>query len=241
MNTQAQVQIYLAGQRGHSESGNHQSDYTFNYGVYSAEGREPFGALYLVNDERLTAKSSLSWQIDEPTEVVLLPVKGELDYSFNDLVTSLVPGQAGILSLVAGVSYSVTNPYPSESINFIQFWLKKPLNDFSAVASQTGFDLTQQNTLLPLFGESDPEGATGYQGFIGRYSGRQNGVYFVRPFMSGQKRRIFVFILQGAFEVANRLLHEKDGLALEFEQSGELEFEALSNDALLILIDLLRE
>ncbi|RYF73420.1 MAG: pirin [Cytophagaceae bacterium] len=241
MNTQAQAQIYLAEQRGHSESDNHQSEYTFNYGVYCAEGREPFGALYLINDERLTAEASVSWQVDEPTEVVLLPVMGELDYSLNDSVTSLVPGQAGILSLTAGVSYSVTNPYPSESINFMQFWLKKPVSDFSAVAGQSGFDLTQPNTLLPLFGESDPEAATGYQGFIGRYSGRQNSVYVVRPVIDGRKRRIFVFVLQGAFEVANRLLHQKDGLALEFDQTGEVEFEALSNDALLILIDLLRE
>jgi redox-sensitive bicupin YhaK (pirin superfamily) len=234
-----QAQIYLAEQRGRSQSDKHQSDHTFNVGAYSAEGRESFGSLYFVNDERLTAEASLNWQVDEPTEVIILPVIGELDYSINDSMTSLAPGQAGILSLAAGMTYSVANPYPSESINFIQFWLKKPFSDFSPVTSQTKFDLTQQNTLLLLFGESDPETANGHRGFIGRYTGRQEDIYLVKASADSQQRRIFVFVLQGAFEVANRLLHEKDGLALEYDQAGELAFEALSNDALLIVIDLL--
>lgn len=45
----------------------------------------------------------------------------------------------------------------------------------------------------------------------------------------------FVFVLYGVFEVANRLLHQSDGLALEFTDDGKVEFEALSNEALLLL------
>jgi hypothetical protein len=43
-------------------------------------------------------------------------------------------------------------------------------------------------------------------------------------------------VLQGVFEIANRLLHERDGLALTYQQDDVLEFEALSNDAVLILV-----
>lgn len=44
-----------------------------------------------------------------------------------------------------------------------------------------------------------------------------------------------MFVLYGVFEVANRSLHQSDGLALEFTDDGKVEFEALSNDALLLL------
>jgi quercetin 2,3-dioxygenase len=42
------------------------------------------------------------------------------------------------------------------------------------------------------------------------------------------------FVLQGAFEAEGRLLHERGGLALW--DAGEIEIEALSNNAILLLI-----
>lgn len=46
---------------------------------------------------------------------------------------------------------------------------------------------------------------------------------------------IFVFVLQGAFETEGRLLHERDGLALW--DVDKIEMEALSNDALVCLVE----
>ncbi|GAB3551592.1 hypothetical protein GCM10027577_32300 [Spirosoma fluminis] len=234
MDTQSQAQIYLADQRGHIASASGQSIHTFNFGSYAAEGREPLGPLNLFSEDSLAAGASLTRQVEEPTEVILLPIMGGLDYTCADVTTPLEPGQAGVLALAAGMTYTVTNPYPSESIRGVQCWLKKPQCDFSPANRQTEFDLRQPNRLVSLFGEPD----AGYQGFIGRYGGRQEGTYPVALAPDGQPRRIFVFVIQGVFEIANRLLHEKDSLALVYAQTGMLEFEALSNDALLLLLDL---
>jgi redox-sensitive bicupin YhaK (pirin superfamily) len=40
-------------------------------------------------------------------------------------------------------------------------------------------------------------------------------------------------VIEGAFEVQDRLLHAKDGLAVW--DTNEIDFEALSNDAILLL------
>ncbi|GAB3504358.1 hypothetical protein GCM10027341_34530 [Spirosoma knui] len=234
MDTQSQAQIYPADQRGHVSSASGQSIHTFNFGSYAAEGREPFGPLNLFSEDSLVAGASLTRQVEAPTEIILLPIVGGLDYTYAEVTTPLEPGQAGVLSLAAGTTYTVTNPYPSESIRCVQCRLKKPQSDFSPVNRQTEFDLQQPNHLVSFLGASD----AGYQGFIGRFGGRQEGTYPVAPASDGLPRRIFVFVVQGVFEVANRLLHEKDSLALVYEQTGMLEFEALSNDALLLLLDL---
>ncbi len=240
MDRQTGAHIYLAEQRGRSETDFFRSYYTFNFGPYIAEERESFGALCLLNDDTLRAGASLTMQVEEPMEVVLLPIIGGLDYTNNGSTDFLEPGQAGILSLAAGMTYQIANPYEAEFINCIQFWLRKPLSDFSPAVVQTEFDLAKLNTLLPFLGDVNAEigQSSGYRAFIGRYQGRQEGMYSVESVINGQTRRIFVFVLQGVFEVANRLLHEKDGLALQYERDAVLEFEALSNDALLILIDL---
>lgn len=241
MDTRTEAQIFLADQRGHSQTESVRSYHTFNFGPYVAEGREPFGPLHLLNDDTLRAGASLTLQVEQSTEVLLMPLAGGLEYSRAGASAGgdpesdfLEPGQVGILSLTAGMGYTVTNPYEGEYINFLQFWLAKPLHDFAPAVDQVRFDLGTKNTLLPLFGATDTGTNRGSaRGFIGQYDGRQEGTYAVEP-----DSRVFVFVLQGVFEAANRLLHEKDGLALQYEQADVLEFEALSNDAILLLIDL---
>ena len=53
MNTQTEAQIYLADQRGRSETDFFRSYHTFNFGQYVAEGRAQFGPLHLLNDDTL--------------------------------------------------------------------------------------------------------------------------------------------------------------------------------------------
>ncbi|WP_165699302.1 pirin family protein [Hymenobacter jejuensis] len=55
--------------------------------------------------------------------------------------------------------------------------------------------------------------------------------------MKSNRSRFFAFVVAGAFEVEGRLLHERDGLALWDVQ--EVELEALSNDALVLVLELL--
>lgn len=235
MNTQTEAQIYLADQRGRSKTDFFRSYHTFNFGQYVAEGRTPFGPLHLLNDDTLRAGASLTMRVEQPMEVLLLPVSGGLEYKSDWATGGFVePGQAQLLSLPAGMTYSVSNPYETESINFIQLWLTTPSAEASPAIRQTNFDLTTKNTLLPLFGRADGETV----GFIGQYAGRQDDTYSVTLVANGPAKGIFVFVLQGAFEVANRLLHEKDSLALQYRQDDVLEFEALSNDAIVLLIEL---
>lgn len=248
MDTNTDAQIFLADQRGRSPTDFLESYHTFNFGPYVAEGREPFGPLHLLNDDTLRAGASITLQVEQPTEVWLLPLAGGLEYTRSAGVPVaagtgrtepdfLEPGQVGRLSLVAGMSYTVTNPYETETINLLQIWFAKPPHDFLPAVAPVPFDLRTRNTLLPLY---VPDGAadSGYRGFIGQYGGRQEGTYTIEQDGDAGPGRVFVFVLQGAFEVANRLLHEKDGLALQYPQDDVLDFEALSNDAILLLIDL---
>lgn len=246
MDTQTQAQLYLADQRGCSQTDWLCSYHTFNFSSYSEESRKPFGALHLLNDDALRAGASLTMSVEQPMHVVLLPVTGGLEYK-STLTTRpqtgdfLEPGQAGLLSLAGGMHYTVSNPYETETIQFIQLWLAPKPGLFAPGFGQTNFDLSRKNTLLPLFESVDAEVSnnTGSRGFIGKYDGRQEGIFPVNPLKaSTQPTNIFIFVLTGAFEVANRLLHEKDGLTLQYPQDTVLEFEALSNEAILVLIEL---
>ena len=241
MDTQTHVQIYLADQRGLSETAVSRSYHTFNVGLYQAEGREPFGALCLLNEDTLRSGSSLSMRVEQDTQVLLLPVNGSLEYDCEPLTGSsankdlvgnfLEPRQAGLFSLPAGTSYTISNPYEQEYIDFLQIWMNSTDRENLSVPAfqRIDIDLGQKNTLAPLFSPTGQQPKM--RGYIGQFDGRQDNVYEVEP-----SQGIYVFVLQGAFEVANRLLHVNDGLSLRNVQNNRLEFEALSNGATLLLL-----
>ena len=236
MNTQRHAQIYLADQRGFTETGSLRSYQTFRFGGYQPDGREPFGPLCLLNDDTLRVGASQTMRVETATVVGLMPLVGGLEYTAGGPPAFLEPGQAQTLRLPGGTTYTVSNPYETKTINFLQFWLTDAPGTISLGVGQTAFDLNQKNALLPLFElrESEANDAD-IRGFIGRYDGRRDDTYTVR---NGEFNGIFVFVLTGVFEVANRLLHERDGLAIRYGQADVLEFESLSNDAILILIEI---
>lgn len=55
--------------------------------------------------------------------------------------------------------------------------------------------------------------------------------------MKSKRNSLFVFVIQGVFEVQGRLLHARDGLGL-WDEENEVELEALSNDAIVLLTEL---
>lgn len=78
--------------------------------------------------------------------------------------------------------------------------------------------------------------AIGKNCYIGKYTGREEGVLTV----NGTKG-IFGFVIEGAFEFQNRLLETRDNIALwnEDNEALQIEFEALSNDAIILIVEVI--
>lgn len=106
MDTRTEAHIYLAGQRGQSQTDFLRSYHTVNFGPYVAENRRPFGALYLLNDDTLRAGAGLSLRTEQPTQAIVLPMVGGLEYRGEQAGGFLEAGQAGVFSLPAGTAYS---------------------------------------------------------------------------------------------------------------------------------------
>lgn len=235
MITQTEGQIYLASQRGLSQLSIFRSFHTFNFGQYQDESRAPFGNLQVFNDDTLAGGKSLGMQVAQNTEVILLPVVGALEYRNSLGKTGILEaGQIQVFAAAKGMEYEITNPYDTELVNFIQIWLKNDEPVFEADMQENSIDLETRNQLLPMFAPY-AEDLTIQQeayAYIGKYEGREEAVYQLKNPDNG----IFVFIIEGAFEVQNRLMEARDGLSLR--NLEELEFEALSNDAIILIMEI---
>ncbi|MFN8291255.1 MAG: hypothetical protein U0U70_13445 [Chitinophagaceae bacterium] len=231
---QAKAKIFLADERGLDETGWFRSQHTFSFGKYQEGYKQPVGDLYILNDDILDGGRSLTMRAEEPSYVILLPVIGAISFTGpDDNEGLLAAGQAAFLAMETACTLQIKNPFKDELVNYIQLWIRAPRPEIEAMPVVSTFDVNKfQNCLMKISPQRMREELLPYSFSLGKFSGRGETSYYPRNPAAGS----FVFVLEGAFEVAGRLMHARDGLALY--DLDLIEMEALSNGAIMMLIDL---
>jgi len=198
--------IYLSANRGSKETDAYRSLITLKEG--------PFYNLSVVNDETLAGGASVQHKVEKEFSMaaVVIPLVG-------DIVTTerISPGQIHFLR----DDFTITNPYKDQLVNYLYLEIKMSVKTDTLISD---FDIdSNKNVMVPL----SPDVYI----YIGKFDGRRDGVLDLQKNSSG----CFAFVIEGAFEVQNRLLHPRDGLALS--NIRQIDFEALSNDAILLIIE----
>jgi hypothetical protein len=232
MMTQAKGKIFLADQRGCSETDWFRSYNTFHFGAYRQEHKTPFGPLYVLNDDTLAGGKSLAMELEEDTLVLLLPVVGAISITDPKGNTEYIEaGQCRFYYAESPAILTIRNPLDHDLVNFLQLWIRQPAASAGIPQQKVSFDIeTGKNQLIELGPQANGGGQ--YHAYIGKFSGREETAYRLQHPGNG----VFVFVIEGAFEVNYRLLHARDGLALW--DTGSIELEALSNEAIILLMEL---
>lgn len=229
--------IYLANQRGLTETTSFRRYSTFNFDHFYNPDKEALDSLQVFNEELLAGNESLIFTLEQDTHVILIPVTGALTINgAQGLALTVEAGEIALNTVPANSSVQLSNPYLAETISFLQIRIKaeRPVNTLSSLLLNFNLD-THHNELIPIVGADFGHSALQQLPFsvsIGRFNGRQEAVYKLKSSCS----LFFAFVIAGAYEVEGRLLHEKDGLALW--DTDEVELEALSNNALILCLEI---
>lgn len=228
MLTQTEGQIYLSNLRGITNRKTFRSFHTFNHSSYFDETRKAFGNLRACNDDTLAAGNAIITNVDSDLEILIIPIVGCIEVKDNyDEKSFLEPGQAHILRLNKGEYYQIANPFKDELVNFLQIWFERDAEKESLTQTQVTFDLDTHKNQLQTIDENY---------YLGKFSGREEGVLAV-----SSNKGVFAFVIEGAFEFQNRLLETRDSIALwnEDNEALQIEFEALSNDAIILIAEVM--
>ncbi len=209
--------IFLAEQRGIVE----QQEATV-FKPYAERIPACLDNLSLFEDIILAGGGSYIAEVSWTGWLMLLPVAGAVRLAGNDMV---VAGQVFWLPVQKGQAVHIRNPFSEGNINIV----------LAGFAEQTGrepllltFPINDQpGQLIPV-----SAGLSGARIFIGKFQGREEGRLDLR-----KEKGLFVTVLTGVFEVAGRLLHERDALAVW--DCEAIELEALSNQALVLCVQML--
>ena len=220
--------IFVADQRGLAQTASFQRYATLNFSNFYHEHRQPLGHLLAVNEESLAGGGTLTLPVPEAAHIVLLPITGTVEVLLGNEILAIEVEQVQVLTLPAGATLRLRNLYPDHLIRLLHLWVRADA-PAPAMGPAVGFSCEAlANRLVPLLPTTAglPFGLS-----LGRFAGRHEAPYVLAP-----GRLFFGFALAGAFEVEGRLLHAQDGLAL-WDAAAPIELEALSNDALLLVLD----
>lgn len=214
-------QIFLADKRVLEENKTYR-----RYSVLN-QPDQLFGTLSAVNDETIAAGGTVQINIAHDVYFILLPITGQVSLNHEDTTTHADAGQAYVYFAQAGSTVELSNPYEDHWINFL--YLQIRTGDASDYKYLTDFDFGQtHNKLINIFKDDDLPFAL----HIGLFTGRGETLYHTR----NRDSRLFAFVVTGAFELQGRLLHERDSLALW--NLAEADMEALSNDAVMVVLEM---
>ncbi len=231
MTDSSKAKIYLSDERGLDEGGLFRSFQTFNFEKFFNEYKTPFRELYVLNDETLAGGSSVTMKVQEDSSIILLPVVGAIDYkdsSGNETMVNV--GEIQITDLPKGSDFKLVNPYEDDLINYLQLRVRKSSAAMTTVPRVMQVELVKnKNSLVKI----ETALSHVFQLSVGQFRGREEAVYQLKDPHSG----LFVFVIEGAFEVQGRLLHSRDGLGF-WDLAGSLELEALSTEAIVLLMEM---
>lgn len=227
--------IFLGDQRGLQQTDSFQSRYTFNFGNYFNEHRHAYGDMYVFNEDCLAGGAALQLTVEEDSLILLIPVAGAVNYKdSNGNITCVAAGQVQLITAGKGDMLEIGNPFRDEMVNCLQVWIRmhapgKRGNAWLHAYEDVNKHINQLINALPLEGSISqlPVSLS-----IGKFSGRGECSYQCKK----GNAYLFLFVIEGAFEVEGRLLHAGDALALQNSPAADI--EALSNDAILLLIAL---
>ncbi len=228
---QSPAKIFLADQRAMNETRSFRSFQLLDSKTGYDPGKQHFGELVSFNDTLLAPGQSLQVSPAHAGTLILLPLYGAVEWK-TECSEPLLLAASQVLNIQVqdGKTFHLKNPFKDTVVNYLDIRLDNQ-SDAKTDHTLVEMDLnTFMNVMVQVLAGDQLSGEY-WRISLGKFSGRGETVYERRDPENG----IFVFVIEGAFEVEGRLLHSRDGLALWDTDTAEI--EALSNDAILLILE----
>lgn len=230
------VVVHRAADRGHADHGWLQARHSFSFASWHDPSRLGFGALRVLNDDRIAGGGGFPTHPHRAMEIVTVPLEGALAHRDSTGGEGLLqPGEVQWMSAGRGIRHSEANASSSEPLALLQIWIETAAPDAEPAYAQKAFDPAERRNRQQLL--VSPDGAEGslamrQRAWVARAELEAGRELELAPRAEGNG--IFVFVIQGAVELAGQALQERD--AAEIASAGPLTLRAMA-DADLLLLD----
>jgi quercetin 2,3-dioxygenase len=199
--------------RGYADHGWLKSYHTFSFADYYDPVFEDFGALRVINEDRIKPGKGYDNQPHRDMEILTYVLAGELEHK-DSLGNTVVirPGDVQRLSAGAGVTQSELNRSPSQEAHLLQIWIKPSAEGLEPGYERKRFAANEKRGRLRLVASlTGEDGSLRIQQDTRVYAGFFNAAERAE-FEVAKGRRAYAHVASGSIAVNETRLNAGDGV-----------------------------
>ena len=227
--------LHSSTSRGHADHGWLNSRHTFSFASYHNPERVHFGALRVLNDDRVAPGRGFGTHPHDNMEIISIPLEGDLEHKDSMGNTTVIrEGDLQVMSAGTGIFHSEYNKNSDREVKFLQIWVFPNKKDVTPRYDQISLkDLEKKNTFYQVLSpDLGGQGVWIHQDawfYLGDFEGNVSSTYPLKKEGNG----VYAFVLEGSWEVGGIRLEERDGLGIW--ETPEIPFRALEASRILLM------
>ena len=215
--------IIQSDSRGSADHGWLQSKHTFSFASYYDPARIHFGALRVINEDRVSPGQGFGTHPHKDMEIISYIVDGAVEHKDSMGNSAVIrAGEVQRMTAGTGVLHSEFNHSQEDAVHFLQIWIIPEKNGLEPGYEQTLFAREDKLDRLRLIGSRD--------GRDGSLTIHQDVDLYASVLSPGKSvslddlegRRVFVQVVAGDLDVNGQRLAAGDGVQIERELSVNL-------------------
>lgn len=229
--------IRKSQERGRVDLGWLDSRHSFSFGDYHDPAHMGFGALRVINDDRVAPGGGFPRHPHRDMEIVTYVLDGALEHRDSLGTGSIIRrGDVQRMSAGTGIEHSEFNASNAAPVHLLQIWIIPESRGSKPSYEQKTFsDGEKRGRLRLLASRSGREGSITIDSDVDLY-GALLGEGDVVRYEPGKGRRMWVQVAAGAISIGDRRLQAGDGAAIE--EVAALEIGGAEGGGEILLFDL---
>ncbi len=229
--------LHKAQTRGHANHGWLDSYHTFSFANYYNPERMNFGALRVLNDDRIDEGMGFGKHPHDNMEIISIPLSGDLEHKDSMGNTTVIKnGDIQVMSAGTGITHSEYNKNSDSLCKFLQIWVIPNQRNVTPRYDQITLNLMErQNRLQQIVSPNpDDEGVWIHQNawfHLGTFDKNTSIDYSLKLAGNG----VYAFVLKGQFTIENLLLEQRDGLGIT--GTNKITISAVDQDSEILIME----
>ena len=207
--------FHPANSRGHGDHGWLNTYHSFSFANWHNPERMHFGALRVLNDDRVVGGAGFGTHPHDNMEIVSIPLSGDLEHHDSmGNATVIREGDVQIMSAGTGIMHSEKNHNSNEEVRFLQIWVFPNERDLEPSYGQITMDLADQSNHLQCVVSPDGNEGVHIRQAAWFHMGNLSEGWCDEHHLHGPGQGVYAMVLEGEASLGGMVLGRRDAAGI---------------------------